>query len=99
MANCRGACLSFISMTADGVERRPGPWTPSPRPSPAELPLSACSSHLILTNDIANAARRANQLALVRMVNIVPQSADVNIHDVRRSVEALVPHMLNYHRT
>src|SRR5262249_40851466 len=55
------------------------------------------SGALLIADRITDAARRPNQLPLAPLVNFVPQVAHVNVHDVRRPVEALIPDMLDDH--
>src|SRR5262245_28753432 len=59
---------------------------------------SACSCRLLVVDRVADASRRADQFALVRVIHLVPQMPDVDINDIRYPVEALIPDVLDDHR-
>src|SRR5215510_16457236 len=59
--------------------------------------LSACSCRLLVTDRVADASRRADQFAFVRVIHFAPQMPDVDIYNGRRPVEALIPDMLDDH--
>src|SRR5262245_21754370 len=59
---------------------------------------SACSCRLLIADRVADASGRAYQFALVRVIHFVPQVPDVDIYNVRRPIEALIPDVLDDHR-
>src|ERR1700691_5912623 len=46
---------------------------------------------------IAQPAHRADQLGVVAFVDLAPEMADIDIHDIREPFERLVPDFLNNH--
>src|SRR6266511_304533 len=63
-----------------------------------ETELSAHSPfHLVAANDVAHPSKRPDQLLARPVIDFAAEMADVNIHDVVGSIEALVPHMFENH--
>src|SRR5215470_12568037 len=58
---------------------------------------SACSCRLLVADRVADASRGADQFELVRVIHLVPQMPDVDIYNVRHTVEDLKPNLLTYH--
>ena len=55
-------------------------------------------STLVLIDHVAHAAHGVDQLRLERLVDLRAQLADIDIHDIRQPLEALIPHVLDDHR-